>query len=498
MILSTKIDSALNFYCFLCDILNKTKNNFLLSESLMMKIAYGKILLVIFILFLLFIIVSCTVPPAFHREARKESLSEYRSQGFAGERVLCVDDNMDALLWRLRIIEQAKEEIILSTFDFADDKSGRTVMSALYAAAERGVRVRILVDGLNGEMKLVGNECFETLCAHSLVEAKIYNKINLLAPWTVNYRMHDKYLIADKEVYILGGRNTRDLFLGEHPDVYNVDRDILVYRDGGGEDSSVYALVGYFERVWSETCNYGIAGDIKPSLIDSGKEKLSKKYAEAKELYPDAFSFDAWSESTYAADSVSLLFGETHNGNKAPLVWESICEAAKGGSEILIQTPYVVCSDEMYGDLAELCRESRVAIITNAVESGANPWGCTDYMNQKKNILKTGSEVYEYMGEQSLHAKTVLIDDSISIVGSYNLDMRSTYLDTEVMLVIKCKELNAELREKLTDCMDSSKRVLPDGTEIPGVEYRERAIEFPKSLWYLVLRIAMIPLRHLL
>ena len=87
-----------------------------------------------------------------------------------------------------------------------------------------------------------------------------------------------------------------------------------------------------------------------------------------------------------------------------------------------------------------------VEIITNDVASGANPWGCTDYLNQKEKIHATGVKVYEFMGKHSCHTKAVLIDDRMSIVGSYNMDMRSTYQDTELMLAVDSKELNAVIR----------------------------------------------------
>ncbi len=463
------------------------------------KITHGRVLVLLFCLFLVFLILSCAIPPAFHKSSDPDALGDLEGKRAEGERVLCVDDNTEALLWRLRIIEEAKEEIIFSTFDLADDESGRAIMAALYAAAQRGVSVRILVDGLNGEIKLIGNDCFEALTAHELVQVKIYNKINLLTPWTVNYRMHDKYVIADRSVYILGGRNTRDLFLGEQREVYNIDRDILVYRGGESTDSSVYSLAEYFESVWSEDCNFELEARLRDGRLETGREALEKRYAETKAEYPQGFERVDWISETTEADSVILLFGETHNSNKAPLVWDSICAFASGSERVLIQTPYVVCGDEMYEDLSELCKSgTQVSIITNAVESGANPWGCTDYMNQKQNVLDTGCGVYEYMGDQSLHAKTVLIDDEISIIGSYNLDMRSTYLDTETMIVVKCKELNSELREKMEICMNDSKYVLSGGVEFFGDGYEEREIAFPKSLWYLFLRIVMIPLRHLL
>ena len=76
------------------------------------------------------------------------------------ERVLCIDDNLDALIWRLRVIEAAKEELIFVTFDTEDDLSGRALMAALLHAADRGVRVRILIDGISARLHQKKNDCF--------------------------------------------------------------------------------------------------------------------------------------------------------------------------------------------------------------------------------------------------------------------------------------------------------------------------------------------------
>ena len=75
------------------------------------------------------------------------------------------------------------------------------------------------------------------------------------------------------------------------------------------------------------------------------------------------------------------------------------------------------------------------------------------------------------MNEHAVHTKTVLVDDNISIVGSYNLDMRSTYLDTELMLVIESKRLNEEIRDTENVYMEKSKEVKTDGTETEGKKY---------------------------
>ena len=135
--------------------------------------------------------------------------------------------------------------------------------------------------------------------------------------------------------------------------------------------------------------------------------------------------------------------------------------------------------------------------MTNAIESGANPFGCTDYLNEKKNILATGSEVFEVSCEQSLHTKTILVDDHISMIGSYNLDLRSTYLDTELMLVIDCPELNQCLRENASVKAEQSRHVLPDGTENEGPDFQGE-MPFYKKAGYFLLRLLTGLFRYLL
>ena len=119
------------------------------------------------------------------------------------ERIACIDDNEEALLLRLRMIEAAKEEVVFATFDFREDESGSDMMAAFYAAAERGVKVKLLLDGMNEFLYLERSERFRALCTHENVELRIYNPIDALHILNVNYRMHDKYLITDEQMYLL-------------------------------------------------------------------------------------------------------------------------------------------------------------------------------------------------------------------------------------------------------------------------------------------------------
>ena len=136
----------------------------------------------------------------------------------------------------MRLIKNAKKEIILSTFAFQSDESGKLILGALHDAADRGVHIRLLVDGMESWIDMEGNPYFYGLSSHENVEIKLYNKANPLKPWKIMGRMHDKYLIADGKRYILGGRNTYNYFLGDFPGHKNYDRDVLVVCDEPEEE----------------------------------------------------------------------------------------------------------------------------------------------------------------------------------------------------------------------------------------------------------------------
>lgn len=94
-----------------------------------------------------------------------------------------ITDNNDALLYRLGMIEEAEKSIILSTFDFNDDEAGQDILSALLNAADRGVDIRVIVDGISGFMDVQHNPWFLALDAHKNAQVRIYNPVNFLKPW---------------------------------------------------------------------------------------------------------------------------------------------------------------------------------------------------------------------------------------------------------------------------------------------------------------------------
>ncbi len=150
--------------------------------------------------YLLYGVLTAILVPLPQKEAAGELWSQYEarlSEDASQERVRSIEDTDSALLWRLQLIESAEREVIFSTFDLRADGSGQDLMAALYGAAQRGVRVRVIVDGLNGFLHLQNSGVLRALAAEENVEVRFYDPIDLLRPWKLNYRLHDKYLIAD-------------------------------------------------------------------------------------------------------------------------------------------------------------------------------------------------------------------------------------------------------------------------------------------------------------
>lgn len=450
-----------------------------------------------FLLWLLFVAICLVIPPLFHKDAHPNDWGTAASYGTtAPERIRSIDDNQEALMWRLRLIEAAKERIILTTFDFWDQESGQDVIGALWQAAERGVKVQILLDGFNGGLFLPKDHRLRQLASHEQVEIRLYNPLNLLTPWKINYRMHDKYLIADDFAFLLGGRNTDNRFLGNYQDHYNVDREILVYETESGKGLSYRQLMDYFQEIWALPC-------CKPLKNVTEETDLSACYQRVVQRYPECFqgvlTTAELEAATIEAEQVELWSNPIQAENKAPVIWTRMMDAMSRKQDVLVQTPYIICSKDMYEDLRTVCSsESGADIVINAVELGSNPFGCTDYLNQKKHLRDTGVHIYEYLGEQALHTKAVVIGPDLTIAGSCNFDMRSVYLDTELMLAIKSPELNAQIRSQIETLKDSSRHMSPDGSIEDGADYHPAEPDFKKELTYGILRVVTLPFRHLL
>lgn len=427
--------------------------------------------------------------------------NELKSDHVGTERIAYVKDNTKAMLYRLWMIKEAKKEIIMSTFEFHADDGGKNVIAALLHAAEQGVKIRILVDGITGFLELKKSPWFQAFDMHENISIKIYNAVCFSNLWRIQKRMHDKYLIIDDNMYLLGGRNTTDLFLGNDSSKKNIDRELFVYETKLSPDSSLVQLKAYFEKIWKlpECTYYQSKKGTEKKFLRRKYSVLRERHEEIYSEFPNANEKQDWIANTMETQKVTLLTNQIEAKKKQPKLWKTLNKIMLTGNKIIIHTPYIVCGREMYRDLRELTKKvDSVKIITNDMASGANPWGCSDYLNERKKIWKTGVKVYEFLGNYSSHKKIILVDDRISILGSFNLDMRSTYLDTELMLAVDCARLNQILQKEAESDIERSRVMGPDGVYVYGKNYKKKKLTRKKRLTYAIIRTIIRPIRHLL
>ena len=386
------------------------------------------------------------------------------------ERAVIVEDNSEALLSRVRMIQNAQSEIILSTFDFMSDESGRIMLGALCGAADRGVKVNVLVDGFDGVLHTKWNPYFYALSAKENVSFMMYNEINPFTMYKGMARMHDKYLIVDRQIYMLGGRNTFNYFLGDYSDYKNYDRDVLVWRSTPAaeqEKASVNELLAYYETVKnSGECSRSANGK---SLADRycvkhAAERIAQDYEKYCSEHEELLENYSYEDNTFPVESIALLSNPVNAGVKEPVVWHKLMSLIDSAEDsVKLHTPYIICNDMMYDTLKDAAAGKNVTVMTNSVANNGNSFGAADLEKNRDRMLDTGVTLLEYDGGVSYHGKSIVIDDDISVVGSFNMDMRSAYLDTELMLVIKSDELNAQLRGIMSEYEKSAVTALPDG-----------------------------------
>lgn len=419
------------------------------------------------------------------------------------DRAMLLATGNDALDERIRLMNQAREEIVVAAYDLRDGESTRDALCVALDRADDGVRVRLLADGIAGLRFLTGNAVFRALEAHPNIEIRFYNPPQLLEPSHNMGRMHDKYVIVDDLAYILGGRNMFDAFIGNYPvDLRKDDREALVYNGAHGaseDDSSIFRLWDYFDSVWDgDACAPFSGRGMDVATRDGVLNELRARFDTLRREKPELFGEVDYPARTVSTKGVWLVSNPTTPFAKQPVVFSQLCalmERAK--TEVFIQSPYAVLDDGMAGRLIAIAKKTPLTLMINAVERSHNVVASGDYMFHHEGVYALGATLLEYAGDSYHHSKAVSIDDCLSVIGCYNLDLRSTYVDTELMLVIRGQEFNSLLRGDLDDLAECCRRVhgnevsVPEGLHIPQMSLLKRIV-----LW--VVGALVQPVRNLI
>jgi len=414
------------------------------------------------------------------------------------DRAMIIEDNATALDARIRLMYRAQEEIIIACYDIRDGESTRDILSVALRKADEGVSVRILADGISGLVHMNG-DLFRAMAAHPNIDIRTYNMPSPFHPWKFMGRMHDKYLIVDDVAYILGGRNMFDYFIGDYPTEHRShDREALVFNAGGSSESSVHALRDYFEALWNQSYVTPFGSDMPAgaALCNRIYSELSGRYLDLRTFKPLLFAEYDLAAATEPTRGVHLVTGPTGLYAKEPVVFQTLYELMMRAEEdVIIHSPYAVLNGYMETALGDISAHVPTTIMVNARENGDNIVASRDYTYHRGKVIDTGAQLLEYAGGESYHGKSIAIDGDISVIGSFNMDLRSAYVDTEIMLVINSEAINAQLRENMNalhaDCISILSRdeaIIPEGLAVP------EASPAKKILWH-VLGIILQPFR---
>jgi putative cardiolipin synthase len=383
--------------------------------------------------------------------------------------------NANALMSRVVLADAARHSIDLQYYIFRNDATGRLIAQRLLAAADRGVRVRILLDDLDISKE---DRLLDALDVHPNIEVRLFNPFRfrqrsllskagqfLIEGPRLNRRMHNKSFIVDGMQAIVGGRNIGDAYFDAGDEVHFRDLDVLAI---GPVVPQVSAM---FDRYWNSDAAFPVTAysdnDVTEANLAILRDRLLRDARAFKESeYADVVAEDLpngpsaerkgawfWGEARLAADDPDKVdpspgVDERRLRHIAPAL-RRVLDAAQ--SQALLISPYFIPGDEGVALLAALvARGAQVRVLTNALSATDEPEVHAGYAKYREGLLKSGVELYELKGLRgagdqraygtssgvSLHAKAMVIDHRQVFVGSMNFDPRSVKLNTEMGVIV--------------------------------------------------------------
>ncbi len=385
-----------------------------------------------------------------------------------------------AFVERLALIESAQKSLDAQYYIWNSDTAGTYMAQRLLLAAERGVRVRILLDDININDR---DDVIALLSSHSNIDVRIYNPFATrkgMAKWLgflaefsrLNRRMHNKTFVADGAFGIVGGRNIGDEYFDMDPELNFRDRDILA------TGPIVKQISNNFDAYWNSPWSFPIHALIKDkpeqSYLESWLENNLVAAHDTQSLcYNPPQGFEqglqniqsiltqmVWAEAELIYDQP--VPSDIDDLNSYKLTAESLGkEISLAQKEVLIESAYFVLGEEQLEKAGELAdRGVQIRALTNSLASNDLLTNHSGYGKGRKDMLRKGIALHEFRpdalsfseslastgrcGEQAatgLHAKSIVFDRKTLYIGSFNINLRSAYLNFETVLVVRSPEL---------------------------------------------------------
>ena len=395
--------------------------------------------------------------------------------------ILPLPDPRDAFAARAVLAGVADRSIDVQYYIWHGDTSGNLLFEVLWRAAERGVRVRLLLDDMNTAGL---DPTIAALDAHPNVEVRLYNPLterrvrafNFLTDFArVNRRMHNKSFTVDGQVSVVGGRNVGDEYFGAGSGVVFADLDVIAVG------AAVREIAREFDTYWNSPSAYPAASFVGAPPSD-GAAGLEARFV-ATRAAPEAVSYI---EAVRSTPLVRDILGRkiTYEWTTARLVHDDPAKTldTSGRTDVLLfpelmrtigppvqmldlVSPYFVPGDGGTAALvAAAGRGVKVRILTNSLASSDVSAVHAGYAKRRVDLLRAGVRHYELKptaqqdvrdenggtgsgSSSGLHAKTFAVDRSRIFVGSFNFDQRSALINTEMGLVIDSPRLAQQLAE---------------------------------------------------
>lgn len=409
-----------------------------------------------------------------------------------------LSSGLDALIGRIALSVSAGSTLDLQYYIWHNDVSGKILMTAILGAADRGVRVRILLDEIHGDDV---EEPLRALSEHPQIEVRLFNpfhnrtfkSLDFVTRFSeANRRMHNKAFIADNAAAVIGGRNIGDEYFEASQDLDFGDFDIVVFG------KVVTDVSKSFDQYWADQLAVPIETTYKKSkipLLQDLREQLASHrksveatpYAQALKETPFLVNLHEkkmetfWGKAVVVADSPEK-FTKDKSQPEDLLIHQLVQAMGRAEKEIFIISPYFVPGEKGVKQIASAVRRGvKVKILTNSLASNDVSIVHAGYKGYRKALLKAGAELFElkptlasaanakkkkkmFSSRSGLHGKVYFFDHKKMFAGSMNLDPRSVLINSEMGLVIESTELIRVLLNDMEDRLhETSFRLYLDG-----------------------------------
>lgn len=384
----------------------------------------------------------------------------------------------DVRAWSARVSGRTLD---VQTYVWKADRSGMTLAFLLLQAADRGVRVRLLVDDLDGRAKNAG---FAGLEAHPNVEVRIFNPFETRSGLVtkmleavgrfprLNRRMHNKSWIADGRLALAGGRNLGDKYFGADDEAHFVDLDMAMVG------RVVEEVTASFEQYWNASVVRSMAELDREEVTDETLAAIrgfledqvgTQDGAEADDaeasvdletLFGPSTAF-AWTDDwTFVSDDPAKVEADEPESSDSPVLELLLAAMRPAGESLSVISPYFVPGATTLELLRSIAgRGEEVRVLTNSLAANDVAAVHGGYMRHRKPLLEAGVGLWELKPEAAggpgrgpsrstpatLHTKALVVDRQRLFVGSYNLDHRSRFLNCEQGVFITSPELAEQL-----------------------------------------------------